>query len=78
MRRNNRIRASEVRVIAPDGVQLGVMRTADAISRALELGLDLVEVAPSEHPPICRIMDFWQNFRDRSDEPPNRHDAGAN
>jgi len=78
VRRNHRIRASEVQVLAPDGVRLGIMRTSDAISRALALGLDLVEVAPNEHPPICQIMDFEQYFRNHKDEPPNRWNSGAN
>jgi translation initiation factor IF-3 len=45
-------------VIAADGVQLGVIPTAEALDRAREAGLDLVEVAPNESPPVCRIMDF--------------------
>jgi translation initiation factor IF-3 len=47
-----------VRVISSEGEQLGVMQTRDAIKKAEELGLDLVEVAPSANPPVCRIMDF--------------------
>ncbi len=52
------IRVREVRVITSEGEQLGVMQTRDAIRKAEELGLDLVEVAPSANPPVCRIMDF--------------------
>lgn len=48
----------EVRVIASDGEQLGILDTRDAIRRAEESGLDLVEVAPTAKPPVCRIMDF--------------------
>lgn len=48
----------EVRVISPEGEQLGIMDTRDAIRKAEELGLDLVEVAPTAKPPVCRIMDF--------------------
>jgi translation initiation factor IF-3 len=55
---NNQIRIREVRVIAPEGEQLGVMETRDAIRKAEEMGLDLVEVAPTARPPVCRIMDF--------------------
>lgn len=58
IRINARIRASEVRVIGPNSEQLGVV----VIKRALELSdqheLDLVEVAPTAKPPVCRIMDF--------------------
>lgn len=48
----------EVRVIGEDGEQLGVMDTRDAVRRAREQGLDLVEVAPNAEPPVCRIIDF--------------------
>jgi translation initiation factor IF-3 len=47
-----------VRVISPEGKQLGVLDTPKAINLALEVGLDLVEVAPNATPPVCRIMDF--------------------
>ena len=56
---NGRIRAREVRVIlASTGQQLGVMKLSDAIRKAQELGLDLVEVAANANPPVCRIVDF--------------------
>lgn len=48
----------EVRVIGEDGEQLGVLETRDAIRRAREQGLDLVEVAANADPPVCRIIDF--------------------
>jgi len=55
---NFMIKVKDVRVIAADGEQLGILDTRDAIKRAEELGLDLVEVAPTAKPPVCRIMDF--------------------
>jgi translation initiation factor IF-3 len=55
---NQMIRASEIRVIADDGEQLGVMTPEAAIARAEEVGLDLVEVSPAARPPVCRIMDY--------------------
>jgi translation initiation factor IF-3 len=55
---NEQIRVSPIRVIADDGEQLGIMTPDDAMKRARENGLDLVEVAPNERPPVCRIMDF--------------------
>ena len=55
---NEQIRVSPVRVISEDGQQLGVISTNEALNRAREVGLDLVEVAPTERPPVCRIMDF--------------------
>ena len=48
----------EVRVIADDGEQLGIMNTRDAVRMAREKGLDLVEVAATADPPVCRIIDF--------------------
>jgi len=55
---NELIVSSEIRVIADDGEQLGVMSPSDALARAQEVGLDLVEVAPGSKPPVCRIMDY--------------------
>jgi translation initiation factor IF-3 len=55
---NREIRIREVRVIGPEGEQLGILPTADALRKAQELGYDLVEVAPTSQPPVCRIMDF--------------------
>ncbi len=52
------IRAREVRVISSNGEQLGVMPLREALQRSEESGLDLVEVAPTAVPPVCRIMDF--------------------
>ncbi len=45
-------------MIAPDGEQLGILPVRDAVRKAEELGLDLVEIAPTAKPPVCRIMDF--------------------
>lgn len=58
MRVNNEIRIKEVRVIGPEGEQLEVMPTRDAQKKAEEMGFDLVEVAPTAQPPVCRIMDY--------------------
>lgn len=55
---NEQIRISPVRVIGPDGQQLGILSRDEALQRAREVDLDLVEVAPNERPPVCRIMDF--------------------
>jgi translation initiation factor IF-3 len=55
---NFMIKVKEVRVISADGEQLGILDTRDAIKRAEDAGLDLVEVAPTAKPPVCRIMDF--------------------
>jgi len=55
---NKRIRAKEVRVIDPEGRQLGIMPPELAMQKATDAGLDLVEVSPEATPPVCRIMDF--------------------
>jgi translation initiation factor IF-3 len=55
---NEQIRISPVRVISADGELLGIISTDEALARAREADLDLVEVAPNERPPVCRIMDF--------------------
>ncbi len=52
------IRASEVRLIGADGEQVGIMPLNEALNRAAEANLDLVEVAPQANPPVCRIMDY--------------------
>lgn len=55
---NHRIRVPEVRLIDEDGTQIGILPTRDALLRAQEAGLDLVEVSPNSRPPVCRILDF--------------------
>lgn len=55
---NHRIRATEVRVVADDGKQLGVLPISQALKLAMEQGMDLVEVAAEAKPPVCRIVDF--------------------
>ncbi len=52
------IRVPRVRVVDPDGEPLGILSTSDALQKANEAELDLVEVAPSADPPVCRIMDY--------------------
>ena len=52
------ITARELRVIGPEGEQLGIMEKHNAIAAAEDFGLDLVEVAPNADPPVCRIMDY--------------------
>src|SRR5271170_2339408 len=55
---NDRIRAREVRLVDPDGEQLGIKLLPEALAIARQLDLDLVEVAPGANPPVCRIMDY--------------------
>jgi translation initiation factor IF-3 len=58
IRKNERIRCPEIRVIGPSGKMIGVMNPRDALKLAKDAGLDLVEVSPSARPPVCRILDF--------------------
>jgi len=55
---NSRIRVPQVRLIDIDGAQLGIVSTHDALEKAKEIGVDLVEVASSANPPVCRLMDY--------------------
>ena len=55
---NDRIKATEVRLISDTGEQVGVLPIREALTRAEELGLDLVEVSPDAKPPVCRLIDY--------------------
>ena len=55
---NDRIRVPEVRLVGPNGEQVGIVRIEDALRLAVEADLDLVEVAPMAKPPVCKLMDF--------------------
>ncbi len=55
---NDRIRAPQVRLVDQDGTQIGIVSVTDALQRARDQDLDLVEVAPQANPPVCRIMDY--------------------
>lgn len=67
---NEDIKHKEVRVIAGDSEQLGVMSTHDALEKAYEMGLDLVLIAPTANPPVCKIMDYgkFRYERDKRDK----------
>ena len=58
VRINREIRAKEVRVIDPEGKQLGILQVFEALRMAASFELDLVEVSPKSEPPVCRIMDY--------------------
>jgi translation initiation factor IF-3 len=55
---NGKIRAREVRVIGVDGKQLGILSLSDALNQARANGVDLVEIAPTATPPVCRLVDY--------------------
>lgn len=66
IRINTNIRITPIRVVSEDGEQLGIIPTEQALDRARDLGLDLVEVAPNERPPVCRIMDYGKYKYDKN------------
>ncbi len=58
MQLNEQIRDREVRVVTADGEQLGIMSAKEALKKAEEKNLDLVKIAPTAKPPVCKIMDY--------------------
>jgi translation initiation factor IF-3 len=58
LRVNRDVRAPKVRVITEKGEQLGIMSSREALERAIEMGMDLVEIAPNADPPVCKIIDY--------------------
>jgi translation initiation factor IF-3 len=58
IRINEQIRVPEVRLIAEDGSQIGIVPVKEALKTAEERGLDLVEISPNSNPPVCKIMDY--------------------
>ena len=65
VRMNEGIRAKEVRVLGPEGENFGVLSVADALAKAKELGLDLIEVSPNANPPVCKITDYGKHKYDQ-------------
>ena len=72
---NERIRAREIRVIDADGNQLGIMAPYDALRKAREVNLDLVEISPNAVPPVCRIMDYGKYLyeQEKKDRAAKKH-----
>jgi translation initiation factor IF-3 len=66
VRKNERIRAREVRLIGSDGKQIGVVSRDEAIAAAKKAGLDLVEISGNARPPICRILEFGKYMYEQS------------
>lgn len=77
VRINHRIRAREVRVIGPDGSQVGILPVGDALEMARQAGLDLVEIAATAEPPVCRIVDYgkfkYQEAKKEKDSKKHQH-----
>ena len=55
---NEQIRAKEVRLVSEDGEQLGIVSINEALNKANEAGVDLVLIAPTAKPPVCKIIDY--------------------
>lgn len=55
---NDKIKSDPVRLIGPEGEQVGIVGLADALSKASDANLDLVEVSPQANPPVCKILDY--------------------
>ena len=62
---NNRIKADKVRLISPEGKQLGVFNLSEALKKAYESKLDLVKITENVEPPVCKIMDFGKYLYQR-------------
>ncbi len=76
-RRNERIRAPKIRVIGPDGKQLGIMSPYEALSIAKKSGLDLLEVSPTADPPVCRILDYGKYMYEEAKKQRSRKPAAV-
>nr|WP_208326934.1 translation initiation factor IF-3 [Providencia heimbachae] len=63
---NDEIRATEIRVTGLDGEALGIMSVREALTKAEEAGVDLVEISPNAEPPVCRIMDYGKHLYEKS------------
>lgn len=63
---NEYIRAKELRVLGPEGENFGVIKTSEALSKARELELDLIEVSPQANPPVAKIMDYGKYLYEQS------------
>ncbi len=72
VRINEAIRDSELRVIGPDGAQLGIITRAEALSAAESAGLDLVEISPSAKPPVAKIID-WGKYQYQKEKEQQRN-----
>ncbi|MEX0325699.1 MAG: translation initiation factor IF-3 [Puniceicoccaceae bacterium] len=66
VRKNERIRAREIRLIGSDGKQIGIVSRDEALQAAKKAGLDLVEISGNTNPPICRILDFGKYMYEES------------
>lgn len=76
IRINGAIRARELRIIGPDGEQLGIMPLKEALSKANDMNLDLVEISPGANPPVAKIIDWGKyQYQKMKDQQKNRRQA---
>src|SRR3989338_10969064 len=77
---NNQIMAPELRVIGLEGENFGVLTKAEALSKALESSLDLIEISPTAKPPVAKIMDLgkylYQQQKKQKDAAKKAHETG--
>ena len=78
---NNQIMAPELRVIGPEGENFGVLAKAEALVKALEANLDLIEISPTAKPPVAKIMDLgkylYQQQKKQKDAAKKAHETGV-
>ncbi|MDR2377698.1 MAG: translation initiation factor IF-3 [Puniceicoccales bacterium] len=77
IRKNERIRVEAVRVINPEGKQLGVLPIGEALRLARDCGLDLIEISANAHPPVCRIADFGKYQYEEGKRQKNQKDSSS-
>ena len=75
LRCNERIRISPIRLVDENDQQLGIVEIAEALAKAQQAGMDLVEVAPQSKPPVCRIMDYgkWKYAQNKKEQKSKSH-----
>lgn len=75
---NKQIRVRRVKVIGPDGKMLGILPTNEALQKAAEFDLDLVEIVPNENPPICKILDYGKYLYElkKKEKEAKKHQVG--
>lgn len=76
---NHQIRVSQVRLIGPNGEQIGIVSTSEALTRAHESAMDLIEISPNAQPPVCRITDYGK-FRyelEKKEKQARKHQANT-
>ncbi len=76
---NHQIRVPEVRLIGPEGEQIGIVSTSMALQRAHDLGMDLIEISPNAQPPVCRIINYgkFKYEQEKKEKQSRQHQANT-